>query len=146
MAKKKDVFGGFWRMKDLDRLFERLYSHRSHTPSMFLAAWVPSVDVYETRDSIIYKMDAAGVERESLHVVLDEKVLILSGRRTEATAEENEYYHQVEIEYGEFRRVLDIPRPVDADRATARYEDGILYIVLPKTEVEVTIHTVIEIL
>jgi hypothetical protein len=64
----------------------------------------------------------------------------------EAKDKDNEYYHQVEIEYGEFRRVLDLPRPVDADRATARYDDGLLYIVLPKTEVEVTIHTIIEIL
>jgi HSP20 family protein len=91
-------------------------------------------------------MDVAGVDRKSLRITVDDNILAISGRRVEGADKENDYYHQIEIEYGDFRRIIDIPRPVDADRAEARYEDGLLYVVLPKTEVEVTIHTIIEIL
>jgi HSP20 family protein len=147
MAKRKeDPFVGLWTIKDLDRLFERLYSHRPLAVNMFRRTWVPSMDVYETAKEIVVRMDVAGVDRKSLRITVDDNALAISGRRVETTDKENDYYHQVEIEYGEFRRVLDVPRPVDADRATARYEDGLLYVVLPKTEVEVTIHTIIEIL
>jgi HSP20 family protein len=147
MAKRKeDPFVGLWTIKDLDRLFERLYSHRPLTANMFRRAWVPSMDVYETAKDIVVRMDVAGVDRKSLRITVDDNVLAISGRRVETIDKDNEYYHQVEIEYGEFRRVLDLPRPVDADRAAARYDDGLLYVVLPKTEVEVTIHTIIEIL
>jgi HSP20 family protein len=104
------------------------------------------MDVYETPKDIVVRMDVAGVDRKSLRITVDDNVLAISGQRVEAIDKDNEYYHQVEIEYGEFRRVLDLPRPVDADQAAARYDDGLLYVVLPKTEVEVTIHTIIEIL
>jgi HSP20 family protein len=147
MAKRKeDPFTGLWTIKDLDRLFERLYSHRPLTANIFRRGWVPSVDVYETPKDIVVKMDVAGVDRETLRITVDDNVLAVSGRRVETTSRENENYHQVEIEYGKFHRVLDLPRPADVDRATAKYEDGFLYVVLPKAEVEVTIHTIIEIL
>jgi HSP20 family protein len=144
--RKEDPFAGLWTIKDLDRLFERLYSHRPLTANLFRRAWVPSVDVYETPKDVIVRMDVAGVDRKSLRITVDDNILAISGRRVEGTDKENDYYHQIEIEYGDFRRIIDIPRPVDADRAAARYEDGLLFVVLPKTEVEVTIHTIIEIL
>ena len=136
----------FWRLGDVDRLFERLYSLAPPLAAGPEQHWVPDADVFETKDDIVIKMELAGVPRENVKVLLDENVIIISGVREEAFEEEKEYYHQVEVEYGAFRRVIYLPRPVAADRCRAYYRDGFLFVILPKAEQAVTIHTIVEII
>jgi len=146
MVKRKDIPNiNLWRLADVDRLFERLYAI-SPTVTTARRHWVPDADVYETKDAVIVKMDLAGVPRDAVKIILDEDAVVVTGAREEERHEGSEYFHQVEIAYGYFRRVIELPRPVASDKCRASYRDGILVIILPKAERPVSIHTTVEIL
>jgi HSP20 family protein len=147
MVKRKEgTRVNLWRLGDVDRLFERLYSISPPLAADAPRHWIPDADVFETKNDLVIKMDLAGVSRDAVKVLLDEDTVIITGTRNEEYHEECEYYHQIEVEYGYFRRVIHLPRPVDGDKGRALYRDGFLFVVLPKIEKPVTIHTTVEIL
>ncbi|MFN3699001.1 MAG: Hsp20/alpha crystallin family protein [Dictyoglomus sp.] len=100
--------------------------------SMQWGAWVPRVDVYETRDKIIVLVEIAGVKKEDIDLTFHEGKLILRGTRQENYVSDPEIYYQMEINFGPFERVIPLPSDVDAQNAEAVYKDGFLEIVLPK--------------
>jgi HSP20 family protein len=107
--------------------------------------WHPPTDVYETDTDITVKVEIAGVEQDEFAVRLDGRVLTVQGYRSDPAAKLA--YQQMEISYGEFRTQVYLPGDVDADGAKAAYEDGFLYVVLPKVRheqkvpVAVIVHT-----
>lgn len=135
-----------WRLADVDRLFDRLYSISPPLSSAGARYWVPAADVFETQKDLVIRMDLAGVDREAVKVVLDEDTITIMGARKEEYHEECEYYHQIEVEYGHFRHTIHLPQPVDGETSRALYRDGFLFVILPKVERPVTIHTTVEIL
>jgi HSP20 family protein len=100
--------------------------------------WQPSVDVHETENSLLIKMELAGTRAEDLHVSLspDDRILTISGVRSEPAQEREGRFrcHQLEIYFGPFERSLALPSGVliDRDGITASYRDGFLQVMLPK--------------
>lgn len=135
-----------WRLADVDRLFERLYALSPTVAGGAVRYWVPNVDVFETKNDVVVKMDLAGVSRDAIKIVLEEGQLVITGVREEPDEEEKEYFHQIEIEYGYFKRVIELPCAVASDRCRAFYRDGFLYVILPKAERQFVVHTTVEIL
>jgi HSP20 family protein len=147
MVKRKKYTGvNLWRLADVDRLIDRLYSVSPPLAGGAARHWIPDADVFETEKDLVIKMDLAGVDRDDVKVMMDEDAVIITGKRVEQYHEETEYYHQLEVEYGFFRRVISLPRPVDGNKSRALYRDGFLFVILPKIERPVTIHTTVEIL
>jgi HSP20 family protein len=147
MVKRKEPTRvNLWRLADVDRLFDRLYSISPPLSSGAPRYWIPDADVFETQNDLVIRMDLAGVRRDAVKVLLDEDTIIITGTRQEEYQEECEYYHQIEVEYGYFRRVIHLPRPVDGDKGRALYRDGFLMVILPKIERPVSIQTTVEIL
>ena len=60
-----------WRLADVDRLFDRLYSISPPLSSAGARYWVPDADVFETQNDLVIRMDLAGVNREAVKVILD---------------------------------------------------------------------------
>jgi HSP20 family protein len=78
----------------------------------------------------VVKVDLAGVELDEVGIeVSGRQIAIVGERHVQET--EGRVYQQVEIESGPFRRVVELQIDVDADRASASYEDGVLRIDLP---------------
>lgn len=96
--------------------------------------WQPAADVYEAETDIFIYFDLAGVEPETLEVVVGEHQLRLSGNRQLPSQGSIACIHQLEIELGRFERTLSLPSLVDVDRTVSSYTDGILTITLPKKE------------
>lgn len=100
--------------------------------------WQPRVDVHETSDSVIVKMEIAGVKLEKLNVTLssDDRVLTVTGERNEEDEERAQRIrcYQLEIYFGAFERqiVLPVEARLDREKITANYRDGILVVELPK--------------
>ena len=100
--------------------------------------WQPSVDIHETKDSILVKMELAGTKADDLQVSLspDDRVLTISGARAEDRDDREGRVgcHQLEIYFGPFERSLALPGgiPLDRDGITASYRDGFLLVTLPK--------------
>ncbi len=89
-------------------------------------------DVFVTDDppSVTVQLDAAGIDPSATTVSLEEGTLVVSGHRMPPRGGRRKY-QQAEIEWGPFERRVRIGVPVDADRASASYERGVLTISLP---------------
>ena len=100
--------------------------------------WAPKADIYETADDIIVKFCASGLDPEKIDITVspDSRLLIIRGVRIEVDDDRDERirYYQLELYYGEFERVVSLPRDVvfDKDVITATYKSGFLKIRLPK--------------
>lgn len=92
--------------------------------------WRPPTDVYETSDSIVVKVEVAGMAEDDFAITFSERKLIITGIRRDPTAKLG--YHQMEIPYGEFRTDVYLPEEIDIDGIEAFYESGFLSVTLPK--------------
>lgn len=93
----------------------------------------PSVDVYEEGDNLVVEAHVAGFKPEDLDVNVERGVLTISGQ-TKAEDERKERNYLVrEQRTGRFSRSLRLPATYDADACTARFEDGVLRLLFPKS-------------
>jgi HSP20 family protein len=97
--------------------------------------WRPEADVCESDSAIVVTADLAGIDPDTLDVVLYEDALIVEGQRRLTTAP-NGVYHRAEIRQGPFRLELALPVAIDLDRVDARYDQGLLRITFPKRQRE----------
>lgn len=89
----------------------------------------PPVDVHETEDEYLVKVDLPGVKSADVSVEVNDNVLSISGARV---AEETGAAQLVERPYGTFARTLTLPQGVDSDSIQAAYNDGVLELRIPK--------------
>ncbi len=106
-----------------------------HQPGVHLAqtCWRPPADVYETSDAVVITAEVGGMEHDDIEVLLYEDALVVEGERR-IHADADAVYHSVEIRQGRFRLDLPLPPGVDRDRVDARYERGVLRVVIGKSE------------
>jgi HSP20 family molecular chaperone IbpA len=97
-------------------------------------AWRPRADVYETQDGVLVSVELAGVEAEDLDVQLFEDAVVVEGSRPVPEAFSDGRYHLAEIPRGRFRLRLALQGVVDPDRAEARFEAGLLELVMKRAE------------
>jgi HSP20 family molecular chaperone IbpA len=91
----------------------------------------PNVDCIRREDppALEVLVELPGVDPGTLKVVAADRVLVVAGER--CRPEGTGRYQQMEIEYGPFQRRISLAEPVDTAAATARYERGLLTVVLP---------------
>jgi HSP20 family protein len=126
-----------WRDMDvlrrgMDSLWDRFTGER---PTEWLRGeWVPSLDVSETKDKVVVKAEAPGIDPKEIDISLSNGILTLKGEKKKEREEKDESYHLIERSYGSFSRSVRLPAEVQEDQVKASYKDGILTITLPKTE------------
>jgi HSP20 family protein len=98
-----------------------------------IGAAAPAADVVEQDDRFTLVVEMPGMAAKDIDVSLSGDLLTVRGEKPE-TREEKERYHLSERHHGLFQRNFRVPPSVDADRIEARYQEGILEIVLPKTD------------
>ncbi|MEJ2239754.1 MAG: Hsp20/alpha crystallin family protein [Gemmatimonadales bacterium] len=124
-------FPGFPR--DVDSIFARFFNaggaHR-------LATWSPLVDVHEDESGIHVSTELPGLSRDDVQVTVEDGVLLISGEKKLETeeGEKDSGYHVMERRYGRFERSFTLPRGVDATKVSAKFENGVLNIDLPKSD------------
>lgn len=92
------------------------------------------IDVKENKDCLVIQAEVPGVKKEDIDVSVDNNVLTISAEVSQYDAdEENDAVIHSERYYGSIRRSISLPAEVTADDATAKYEDGILVLKLPKS-------------
>lgn len=114
----------------MDRLLSTLWDFPRTTE---FAPGVP-IDVYENDKEVVLEVELPGVNKDDIHLQMEEDVLVIEGER-KAPQDERRWLRR-ERDYGAFRRALRIPFAVDQDKISAKYDDGILEIRLPKAEPE----------
>ena len=100
--------------------------------------WQPPIDIHETDDAVLVKVELAGVKADDLQVSLspDDRLLNISGSRGESVRdrEGRTRCHQMEIYFGPFERAVGLPSGIrlDRDAMKASYREGFLLVTLPK--------------
>src|SRR5215472_5531165 len=95
--------------------------------------WRPLADIHESAEMMTVKIELAGMKEEDIEVTLYADALVVSGvRRDDHKHESGIYYHEAQIRYGPFRVEVFLPWPVEREAVTARYENGFLWVDLPK--------------
>lgn len=92
----------------------------------------PRVDIIENPDDIVVTAEIPGVRREDLDISMTNEMLTVRGEQSRESEREQGGYHRREIMRGSFVRQVRLPCPVDTERATADYRDGMLTVTMPK--------------
>jgi HSP20 family protein len=132
MAKQRDLFANFERMRrEIDELFGDVWTRAGLSPRERVG-FRPRVDVYYCGDPqvAVVKAELPGVDINDVSLEVRGRTLFISGERR-ASDMEGRVYQQIEIEQGPFAREIELGVDVDAERARATYEDGILRVQLP---------------
>lgn len=116
---------------DVERFFSRI-SYWKKPAAVFEKAWKPLCDVYECEDHFSVIVELAGVDEEKVEVTLKQRVLSIRGHRKQNKPAGINNTYLLEINYGDFERVLELPTDIDQDATRAIYRRGFLEIVLPK--------------
>lgn len=96
--------------------------------------WRPVFDVIETAVDFRIKVAVPGIGKDDIEIEIREDVLIVSGERKEEKLSVDEERHIKEILYGKFSRSLRLPLPIEPDNVSAKFKDGIVNIILPKSD------------
>ncbi|HEU4403448.1 MAG TPA: Hsp20/alpha crystallin family protein [Candidatus Polarisedimenticolia bacterium] len=94
--------------------------------------WEPRADLYETASGLVVTLELPGVERDRIEILVEGLYLAVSGVREEPQPGGCVRWHQMEIAYGSFERLVALPQECDPDRITATYENGFLRIEIPR--------------
>lgn len=129
---ENDIFDQFERMRrQMDQLFGDWSGDRgirSVSPGGF-----PPVNIGSSAEQVDVYVFAAGLDRDSLDIAMQQNVLTVSGQRKSEVPEGVQTYRRERFN-GEFRRVLALPEDVDPDKVNAGYRDGILHIRVQRRE------------
>ena len=118
--------------KMLDNIFDEM------RPTMFSSekVWKPPVDIYETSEEIVVLVEIAGMSKENINVTMENDFLKISGIRPDYSPSTKMRLHQMEIDYGNFQRIVKISLPIDTKNILAQYKEGFLQITLPKVKLK----------
>jgi len=119
--------------REVDSLVQNIFDPEERAQQQ-VRKFTPYANLAETESGYELTLDLPGIDASEVSVELNDGQLIVSGERKVETEEDGKTYHRVERRYGKFRRVLAIPAPVNEDAITADYKDGVLTVLLPKTE------------
>lgn len=119
--------------RDIDNIGREINSFFDY-PAKLFAGHSPRVDVYQTENNVVVKAEIPGVSRDDLQLYIDQRSIRLSGEtRREDEYSESDMYRS-ERYYGSFSRTIPLPAEVKPEEAKAEYRDGILSIIVPKSE------------
>lgn len=98
------------------------------------ASFYPALDVIEEKDQYVLKADLPGVNKENIKVSVENGVLTIEGERRSEDEHRDKQVHRIERSYGRFVRSLNLGTNVDNSKIRAHYKDGVLQLIVPKSE------------
>jgi HSP20 family protein len=107
------------------------YVKRYQAPGDGDTHWTPNTDVYVTEDGLVMKVELAGMRKEDLQLVIDGKKVKISGQRPDGCRAPKCKFLVMEINYGAFESVIELPEGYDLTMAKAAYQNGFLRIDVP---------------
>lgn len=115
-----------------EELENAIAEYKSSTPIKL------SMDVTEDDENITVVTDLPGVNKDDIKIDITEDTLTIDAKFEEETEEEGEEegvkYHKKERSYGEANRTIVLPANIKMDEAKAKFENGVLTVILPKLE------------
>ena len=126
-------------MEALHRSIDRAFGSMWSGPSLLSDVWVsrevvPSVDVTEEEKGFNVTVELPGMDEKDVAVSVADRVLTIRGEKKEEKEKKEKNLYRSERAYGSFRREMQLPADVDAEKIDASFKNGVLTIVLPKSK------------
>ena len=118
---------------DMDRMVKTVFNDNLYSP-IINENWVPAVDIKEDNISFVLTADIPGLSKSDIDLLVEDNMLKISGSRDTNNENDNVEYHYKERTNGTFHRSFKLPSTVDEENISASFRNGILTVVLPKTE------------
>jgi HSP20 family protein len=115
----------------MDQLFDDAFTHPRGASGV---SGIPAIDLYQTADDIVLKASLPGLKADDVQISVESDVLTLRGEYSQESQQKDATYHIRERRSGTFERSVMLPTEVQAEKAKADFEDGVLTITLPKAE------------
>lgn len=115
----------------MDRLFEDSFGRPTRMWDGQSGAYLP-LDVYTTQDEVVIRASVPGINPDEVEVTVEGSSVTIRGE-TKAPQGQSTYLLQ-EQRYGPFARSIEIGIPIQADKAEAKFENGVLTLTIPKAE------------
>ena len=96
----------------------------------------PLLDIKEDKEKYTIDVEIPGIEKKDLKISVKKDNLIIQGEKKEIKKKEEESYLRVERSYGNFMRSVKLPTEINQEQITAKYNNGVIKIVLPKTKTD----------
>ena len=103
---------------------------------------MPKVDIIENEKAFELHVAVPGLSKEDFNIELNKNLLTISGERKLSSEKKDTNYHSIETQYGSFSRSFTLPENVDAEKINAKYNNGILELMVPKDEKKVLKNTI----
>ena len=117
--------------REMDRAMDTRTAEGS---SVATSDWVPAVDIKEEKDSFVIVADIPGVDPKDIEVHMENGMLTIKGEKESEKKEEREGYKRVERSFGSFYRRFSLPDTADAEKITAKSNNGVLEVRIAKQE------------
>ena len=96
--------------------------------------WQPAADLVSDEGGYTIRFDVPGVSKDAIDINVDDRVLTVSGERTDTTEnDEKKNVYRRETFYGRFSRAFRLPEDADVENVKASYVDGVLEVRVPKS-------------
>jgi HSP20 family protein len=120
--------------QQIDVLFENLIRNQ---PQLSLnlsmdTPWIPAIELQETDTELWLKAQLPGIEPSELEIQVSENAVFLSGEYRECHQNDKQGIFRSEFHYGQFKRVVPLPIPIQRERTKAAMVGGLLTLIMPK--------------
>lgn len=129
------AFDDVEKLRSLMLQFRYEISQANYFASGGQSVWCPPVNLLKSDDKIVVCMDVPGVKKNDIRIKAENRRLLISGvRRFPEPEEKTSNIWNVlamEIDYGEFERVINLPEKIIPEAVKAEYNNGVLWITMP---------------
>lgn len=118
----------------MDRLFEESFVRPSRALTLIGEGAHPLIDMYQTPKEVVVKASLPGVKPKDVEISITDDALTIKGETKGEEEVKRENYLYREHHYGSFVRSIALPHGIEAEKAEATSEDGILTLTIPRAE------------
>ena len=122
----------FQQLAEMQREVDRILGRTQHNGDT-THAWLPVVDIEQTKDAVVLKFDLPGMKREDVSIEVEGRTLTVSGERREEKEDKHEGYYSRERSIGRFSRSFMLPENVEESKIEAKFKDGVLIVNVPRS-------------
>lgn len=120
--------------EEFDSLFNRFGSLMDWTSPMFAGqqrSWLPATDISEDEKQYLLKVELPEIGKDDINLTVEDGYLVLTGERKQEHTDDKQ--HLSERYFGKFVRRFALPENVKEDAIDAKFDNGMLYLTLPKS-------------
>ena len=126
----------FRELASLQNEMSRFMNGFLEGPGRTMQNWVPALDVWETDSEVVYAFDLPGLSEDQISIEVKDETMTVSAERERTQEASDDGFYRYERRYGTFARAVGLPQGVDQEQISAKYENGVLEIRVPKPEAQ----------